>query len=76
MKSEKRNQGIPQGYIGTQELCQLFGRSRKTLHRMVELGSLPRPLTFGRQSIWERREIEIWLKHAKFAKGGKGQRPK
>jgi predicted DNA-binding transcriptional regulator AlpA len=64
----KGQQGVPVGYINTAELCRLFGRSRKTIRFLVETGTLPRPLKFGRQSIWERKEIENWLKHAKFCK--------
>jgi predicted DNA-binding transcriptional regulator AlpA len=74
MESEKRRKGAhgtPAGYVNMAELCQLFGRSRKTIHRMVETGALPRPLKFGRQNIWEQKEIETWLKHAKFAKKAK-----
>ena len=71
MESETRKKGthgVPEGYVNTVELCRLFGRSRKTIRLMVETGVLPRPLKFGRQSIWDRKEIEGWLKHAKFAK--------
>ena len=65
---QKGIHGTPKGYFNTKEMCELFGRSRKTIHLMVEVGTLPRPLKFGSQCIWDRKEIETWLKHAKFAK--------
>ena len=65
---QKGTLGVPEGYADTKELCQRFGRSPKTIRRMVGLGTLPRPLKFGRQSLWDRKEIEAWLKHAKFTK--------
>jgi predicted DNA-binding transcriptional regulator AlpA len=71
MENEKRKKGshgVPVGYVDMKEMCQWFGRSPKSIRRMVETGSLPRPLKFGRQSLWDKKEIESWLKHAKFAK--------
>jgi len=71
MESETRKKGthgVPEGYVNTAELCRLFGRSRKTIRLMVETGTLPKPLKFGRQCIWDQKEVENWLKHAKFAK--------
>jgi predicted DNA-binding transcriptional regulator AlpA len=50
------------------EMCQRFGRSRKTIHLMVETGALPKPLKFGRQNLWERKAIEKWLQNARFCK--------
>jgi predicted DNA-binding transcriptional regulator AlpA len=67
-KRRKGTHGVPAGYVNLEELCRLFGRSRKTIHLMCETGTLPKPLKFGRQSLWERKEIENWLKHAKFCK--------
>ena len=74
MDSEKRKKGThgtPEGYLNTADLCQRFGRSRKTIRIMVETGVLPRPLKFGRQNLWDRKEIQKWLEHAKFATKGK-----
>jgi len=71
MESENRKKGshgVPEGYINTFEMCQRFGRSRKTIHLMVETGALPKPLKYGRQNLWERKEIEKWLQHAKFCR--------
>jgi len=71
MESESRKKGchgVPVGYINMKEMCQLFGRSRKTIHLMVETRVLPKPLKFGRQNLWDRKEIEKWLQHAKFCK--------
>jgi excisionase family DNA binding protein len=65
---KKGTHGVPEGYASMKEMCQRFGRSPKTIRRMVETGSLPRPLKFGRQCLWDQKEIESWLKHAKFAK--------
>ena len=71
MESESRKKGchgVPAGYVNMMEMCQLFGRSRKTIHLMTETGVLPKPLKFGRQNLWDRKEIEKWLQHAKFCK--------
>jgi predicted DNA-binding transcriptional regulator AlpA len=71
MQNEERKKGthgVPLGFINTAEMCRLFGRSRKTIRLMVETGTLPKPLKLGRQSIWDKKEVENWLKHAKFAK--------
>ena len=65
---KKGKHGIPEGYANTQEMCERFGRSRKTIRIMVETGVLPRPLKFGRQNLWDKKEIEMILKHAKFCK--------
>ena len=70
---KKGQHGTPEGYANMTELCERFGRSRKTVRIMVETGALPRPLKFGRQCIWDRKEIETILKHAKFATKGKGR---
>jgi len=69
----KGTHGTPEGYANMTEMCERFGRSRKTIRIMVETGALPRPLKFGRQNLWDRKEIETWLKHAKFATKGKGR---
>ena len=67
-KREKGTHGVPVGYLNTEAVCLLFGRSRKTINRMIETGVLPKPLKFGRQSLWDKKEMESWLKYAKFAK--------
>lgn len=71
MEGETRKKGlhgVPVGYINMAEFCRLFGRSPKTVRRMIETGTLPRPLKFGRQNLWDKKEIDKWLQHAKFCK--------
>jgi len=64
----KGKHGTPEGYLNTADLCLRFGRSRKTIRIMVETGALPRPLKFGRQNLWDKKEIQRWLDNAKFCK--------
>ena len=65
---KKGAHGTPNGYVNMKEICLWFGRSRKTIHLMIETGALPKPLKYGTQNIWDRKEIETWLKNAKFCK--------
>lgn len=67
-KGKKGSHGTPAGYINIAGMCELFGRSPKTIRRLVGLGTLPSPLKFGRQDIWDRKEVDTWLKNAKFCK--------
>ena len=67
-KEKKGKHGVPEGFVNMKEMCERFGRSRKTVHIMCETGVLPRPMKFGRQNLWDRQEVEKWLKHAKFCK--------
>jgi len=64
----RKSPNAPQGYIGVLELCELFGKSKKTIYRMIAEGRLPKPLKDGRINIWDRKDIKNILTHAKFAK--------
>ena len=60
--------GVPRGYVGVAEVCEMFGRSRKSISRMIADGRLPKPLRHGRQLIWDKLELQRRLTNAKFCK--------
>jgi predicted DNA-binding transcriptional regulator AlpA len=65
---QKGQNGIPQGYIGVRELCEMLGKTRKTIYQMIAEGWLKKPLKDGKLNIWDRKEIKRWLDNAKFVK--------
>lgn len=66
---QRKEIGIPKGYIGINELCEILGRSRATINRWIAEDALPKSFRFGgRQRVWDRKEILRWLEFAKFAK--------
>jgi len=65
---KKGENGIPKGYIGVNEVCELFGKSRKTIYQMIAEKRLPKPLKDGKLNIWDRKMIMNILVHAKFTK--------
>ena len=62
----KRKYGIPVGYIGTAEVRALLNKGQTTIWRMVNDGRLPKPLRDGKIKIWDEKEIQNWVRHAKF----------
>ena len=60
--------GVPRGYVGVAEVSEMFGRSRKSITRMVADGRLPKPLRHGKQLIWDKLELQRRLSNAKFCK--------
>ena len=71
---KKWENGIPKGYIGVNELCEWFGKSKKTIYQMVAEGRLPKPFKDGKLNIWDRKEIKSILEYAKFTKQTTRQR--
>ena len=63
---KKREHGIPRGYIGMAELRETIHKSRATIWRMVHDGRLPKPLKDGKRNVWDKLEIERWIKNGKF----------
>ncbi|MFM4801501.1 helix-turn-helix transcriptional regulator [Aeromonas veronii] len=49
------------------ELCHLFGCSRMTIYRWMEQHKLPSPIRHKNKTKrligWDRREIEVMLRH-------------
>lgn len=43
------------------DLCQVVGRSDRTVRRMVKRGDLPRPMQLSGPLCWSRRAIRAWL---------------
>ena len=67
---QKERQGIPQGYLGVQEVCKLFNVSRQTIYMMIAEGRLPKPFKSGRFNLWDQKEIERWIQNGKFLSRG------
>jgi len=65
---KKGENGVPKGYIGVKEVCELFGKSQKTIYQMIAEGRLPKPLKDGKLNIWDRKTIKNILDYAKFTK--------
>jgi predicted DNA-binding transcriptional regulator AlpA len=68
LERKKGQCGIPKGFIGIREMCELFGRSRTSIYQMIGAGLLPESLRIGKTRIWDKKEMLNHLKHAKFAK--------
>ena len=68
VKNKKYTCGTPKGYIGMSDVCRLFGKSRKTIYNMIGDGRLPKPLRFGSLLVWDEKDVQNWLKNAKFCK--------
>ena len=64
----KGQHGIPKGYLGVREMCELLGISHDTIYRRIAEGQLPQSFKFGRKRVWDKRMVQNWLEHAKFAK--------
>ena len=58
--------GIPKGYIGVETLRELLGKSVTTIWKMTHDGRLPKPLRDGKRNVWEKLEVERWIKNGKF----------
>ena len=67
-EKKKGMNGVPKGYLGVADMCRLFGRSRATIYEMIADGRLPKPLKDKKLNLWDEKQIESWLKHAKFCK--------
>jgi predicted DNA-binding transcriptional regulator AlpA len=65
---EKGKHGIPEGYVGVQELRERLGKSSTTIWRMILDGRLPKPLKDGKRNVWDKLDIERWIKNGKFLK--------
>ena len=65
-QKEKFKQGVPKGYYGVKDLCELFGRSHTTIYQMIAEGKLPKPWKHGRQNIWDKKKIDHNLKYGNF----------
>jgi len=64
----KKMPSVREGYIGVREVCELFGRSRAAIYMMIAEGRLPKPLKDGKRNIWDRKEIQRHIEHAKFTR--------
>ena len=63
---KKYKHGIPKGYIGVETLRELLGKSATTIWKMTHDGRLPKPLRDGKRNVWEKLEVERWIKNGKF----------
>lgn len=67
LATNRRNSGgqpkLPPFMVGANQAAYLLGISRTTLYSMNANGQLgPRPHKYGRRSLWERAELEAWIK--------------
>jgi len=58
--------GIPDGYIGVNGLTELLHKSKPTIRRMIQEGRLPKPLKDGKLLVWDKKEIDRWVKNGNF----------
>lgn len=57
--------GIARGEIGIESVMDLFGKSRRTVYRMISEGRLPNPLRNGKRIVWDKNDIDRHLKYGK-----------
>jgi predicted DNA-binding transcriptional regulator AlpA len=63
---QKWENGVPEGYVSTNELRERLGKSPVTIWRMILDGRLPKPLKDGKRNVWDKREIDRWIANGKF----------
>ena len=62
----KKIPSVQEEYVRSNEMCALFGISRKTLYAKIAEGNIPKPLKFGKVHVWDRKTIQSNITHAKF----------
>jgi len=69
-RKQKWKVGIPKGYIGVAEVCELLGCSRKRVHQLIadqEAGiskvDFPESGKFGGLRIWKRAKFMTWMEN-------------
>jgi predicted DNA-binding transcriptional regulator AlpA len=70
-KTKRQGQhGIPEGYYGLQDICRIIGRSRSSVYRMFSDAErrLPKPYKSGKQLLWDKHEMDRFVKNGKFLK--------
>jgi prophage regulatory protein len=50
----------PQRLIRVQELKQFVGVGKSTIWRMTKEGRFPRPIRFGRSTLWRLGDVLAW----------------
>ena len=43
------------------EVAAMVGLGERTIWRMVDLGTFPKPRCFGRRKLWLASEVKAWL---------------
>jgi len=65
---------LPPLMVGADQTARLLGISRTTLYAMHANGQLgPCPHKYGRRSLWERAELEAWIKAGSPSRQAWGQ---
>ena len=65
-KRTKRTPTVREEYIDMNEMCDIFGVSKKTIYTRIAVGDIPKPMKHGKANIWDRKEIQNSITHAKF----------
>jgi predicted DNA-binding transcriptional regulator AlpA len=65
-KRTKRTPTVREEYIDMNEMCDIFGVSKKTIYTRIAVGDIPKPMKHGKANIWDRKEIQNNIAHAKF----------
>jgi predicted DNA-binding transcriptional regulator AlpA len=42
-------------------VCARTGFCARTIEKKVSLGLFPRPITIGKNSFWDRRQVDAWI---------------
>lgn len=56
---------ITAGFVGVEYIEETTGKSRTTISRMIRENRLPEPYQDGRRIVWEKNEIDCWIKNKK-----------
>jgi predicted DNA-binding transcriptional regulator AlpA len=65
-KGDKTIEGKPSlpALIGSDDICQAAGISRRTLRRLVSSGQFPGGLKIGAKRVWHPDELDLYLRQA------------
>jgi predicted DNA-binding transcriptional regulator AlpA len=68
---QKHKRNVAEGCVGVAILMKRLGKSRQTIRRMTHDGRLPKPLRDGSLNVWDKLEIDRWIKNGKFLRRGR-----
>lgn len=56
--------------LSLKQVVELTNLSKAYLYELIARGLFPAPAKVGRKSIWDKREVELWLEE-RFAQRGR-----
>jgi predicted DNA-binding transcriptional regulator AlpA len=68
---QKQKRNVAEGYVGVATLKKRLGKSSETIRIMIHDGRLPKPLKDGNMNVWDKLEIDRWIKNGKFLRRGR-----